>query len=349
MKKREFGPDLVRAAAVSFVLAVHFFLYTGFYDTPLAGAGMAAATTVRMALMTCVPLFLMLTGYLCSGKTWSRDYYRGLVHTLVIYLLACAACLLFRRFYLGEEMVLLGAFRRILEFSAAPYSWYIEMYIGLFLLIPFFNAGWHVLSDKAKKALILTLAALASLPTVANLKYQLVPEWWTDLYPLMYYAIGAWLREHPVAFKRRWLLLGWLGFSALTAALQFFLFRGGVFSWSPSNNRGSLLVLGETFCVFCLLISCGGEKAPRAVKWCVRRLARLSLPIYLLSYITDQLIYGPLNGAFDLFLKKLPFLPLMALIDLALTGLMAQLADWAAGALMRMIPKKKANEGENKA
>lgn len=105
MKKREFGPDLTRAAAVGFVLAIHFFLYTGFYDTLLAGTGMAAAATVRMALMTCVPLFLVLTGYLCAGKTWSKGYYRGSVRTLVIYLLACAVCLLFRRFYLGEEII----------------------------------------------------------------------------------------------------------------------------------------------------------------------------------------------------------------------------------------------------
>lgn len=348
MKKREFGPDLTRAAAVSFVLAVHFFLNTGFYDTPLAGAGMAVSATVRMALMPCVPMFLMLTGYLCSGKTWSKGYYRGILHTLATYLLACAACLLLRRFYLGEEISLPGAFRRILDFSAAPYSWYIEMYIGLFLLIPFFNAGWHALSDMGKKALTLTLAALASLPTVTNLKYQLVPDWWTMLYPLMYYAIGAWLREHPVTVKRRWLLLGWLGFSALAAALQFVIFSGGVFAWSPSNYWSSLLVLVETVCVFCLLIGCRGEKAPGAVKWCVRRLARLSLPVYLLSYMTDQLIYGPLNAAFGTFPEKLPFLPLMALVNLTLTGAAAQLADWAARGLVKLAPKKKANEGEQR-
>ena len=95
-KQRNYGIDLTRAVAISFVLAVHSFLYNGFYSEPLQGIGMAAGTILRMAFISAVPLFLILTGYLCVGRTWSRGYYRKLLPVLLTYLLASAVCLAFR-------------------------------------------------------------------------------------------------------------------------------------------------------------------------------------------------------------------------------------------------------------
>lgn len=337
---RDFGLDLTRAAAAVLVLSVHFFLNNGFYDAPLQGAGMAVSAVLRMACMTCVPLFMVLTGYLCISHRWERGYYRRLLPVLLTYLLAAAACLAFRWLWLGERFSALGAVRRILDFSAAPYGWYVEMYIGLFLLIPFLNAAWHGLGSRGKGALVVTLAFMTALPPVTNLAGQILPDWWTGVYPLTYYAVGAWLRERPVTVKRRWLLAGWLGLAAAAGLLRFGMARGVAFGWAAVSDWGSLLVLGETVCLFSVLSRCSGVRCPKPVRWCVSRVARLSLPLYLVSYITDQLIYPPLRESVPDAGGSLPWMPLVVAAGLLSAGLMAQVLDWAVQAIMRLIPRR---------
>lgn len=187
--ERNWSLDLIRALAVVEVLAVHFFSNIQYYEEPLAGTAMVAAAFLRPALMTCVPLFLLLSGYLCVGQTWSRDYYWRLGRVVSVYLLASAACLLFKAVAMEGSWNPLIWCREILNFNGAPYSWYIEMYLGLFLLIPFINAAWRGVDRAGRLALTASLMCMAILPSAANLsrytdaQVQLVPGWWEKLYP----------------------------------------------------------------------------------------------------------------------------------------------------------------------
>lgn len=339
-KQREFGLDLARAAAAILVLSVHFFLNSGFYYTPLQGVGMALATMVRMACMTCVPLFMMLTGWLCIDRRWSLRYLLKLLPILLTYVLAGCACMVFNEVWYGMEITPLGAVRRLLEFSAAPYGWYIEMYIGLFLLAPFLNAAWRGLGGSCGRlVLVITLLVVTAVPAVLNFRYKIVPSWWSNIYPLTYYFLGAWLREHPMRGKAWMLLLGWLGLSALTGGLICLRQQGQIFTGSDWNYYQSLLVVGETVCLFSLLVRCKGTGTPAPVRWCVGKLAQLSLPLYLLSYITDQLIYPRLMAAIPDMLGRFPWMPVVVLAGLLGAGVMAQAVDWAVKALMRLLPK----------
>lgn len=338
---RELNLDLIRAAAAVLVLAVHFFLNTGFYNFPLQGGGMFLSAVLRMACMTCVPLFMLLTGYLCTKHQWSWWYYRRLLPVLLTYLFAAVACLGFRVFALDEEISLLGMLCRILDFSAAPYAWYVEMYIGLFLLIPFLNAAWNNLGRNAKIALLLSLVVMTSLPAVTNLFRQILPSWWSDIYPLTYYIVGAWLCENPMKLKRRWLLAGWIVLSFAVAGMRFTMDYGEVFSWAAISDWGSLFVLGETVCLFSLVLQYKGERCSQTVRWCINRTARLALPIYLISYITDQIIYPPLCAAFSTMASRLLFMPLMVVLSLLISGAMAQIIEWVVGAIMQFVPTEK--------
>lgn len=339
-KQRDFGLDLVRAAAGVLTLSVHFFLNNGFYDTPAVGKAMLAACMVRMLCMTCVPLFLLLTGYTCVGRRWSKGYYRKLLPVLFTYVLAGGACLAFRVFWLGEQFSLKDVVRQFTVYAAAPYAWYIEMYIGLFLLSPFFNAAWHALEDGGKKALVLTLAGLTALPGLVNQAGTLLPVWWTGIYPLTYYAIGAWLREHPVGLKGWQLLLCWFGLAAAAGVKGYCTAGGGTYLWMPEDQWGSFVLTLQSVCLFSCLRKVTGKGLPAPVRWCVARVAKLSLAMYLVSYIADQIIYPVLNEAAPQAQLRLFWMPLAAPAAVICSLVLAQLVDWAAEALMRLVPTK---------
>ena len=64
MKERNINLDLIRCVAVIFVISVHFCLNSAFYEVTCSGMRMLIMYILRTAFITCVPLFLMLTGYL---------------------------------------------------------------------------------------------------------------------------------------------------------------------------------------------------------------------------------------------------------------------------------------------
>ena len=223
-KKRDLNLDLIRAAAVTMVVAVHFFLNCGFYETPLTGFRMVAATAVRTLLMVCVPLFLLLTGYLRAGKAWSPGYYRGLGRILLTYLLCSLICLAFRTVYLREALSAMDYLRGILHFSGAPYGWYVEMFVGLYLLSPFLNAMWSALDERAKTALLLACYLVSGhdvlrsawrsvtkgrmldenfLMAVASLAAMAIGEMTEGCAVMLFYQVGECCQGYAVGRSRR--------------------------------------------------------------------------------------------------------------------------------------------------
>ena len=56
-----------------------------------------------------------------------------------------------------KELTVTDMVFKLLDFTGAPYSWYIEMYLGLFLLIPFLNILYNNLaSQRHKQILVIT-------------------------------------------------------------------------------------------------------------------------------------------------------------------------------------------------
>lgn len=341
-KQRAFGPDLVRAAAVLLVLSVHFFLNSGFYDQPLQGRGMLLSAVIRMACMTCVPLFLMLTGYLCCETRWSGGYYRRLIRVVLSYLLAGGACVAFRILWMKETLDVRGILRLFFSFNATPYAWYIEMYIGLFLLTPFLGAAWGALSRRARGALVVSLLCMTALPATLNAFVAVVPDWWVNIYPLTYFFLGAWLRTYPAACRGGWLVMGWAGFSAAAALVVRLMVGEGKFPFNTVNNWNSLFVVGESVCLFALLSRCSGERWPAPLRAAVSWLARVSLELYLLSYIGDRLLYPRLLAAGLTPGKRLLWMPVIVAANILLSGAMGQLLHWIVGLLYGLCaPRKK--------
>ena len=66
--KRDIGLDLTRIIAFIQVPCIHFLFKIKYYNQAIIGERMYLMTFIRVMFMTCVPLFLLLTGYLSSEK-----------------------------------------------------------------------------------------------------------------------------------------------------------------------------------------------------------------------------------------------------------------------------------------
>jgi len=339
-KKRLFGPDAVRAAAALLVIAEHFFLNTHYYDVPLIGPTMALCTWLRMLFMSCTPMFMMLTGWLCIRKMWKKGYLRGLLPVLAVWLLSSFLCLLFRRYWMKEPITMASAILSVLDFTAVPYGWYVEMYLGLFLLMPFLNAAWDAVDRTGRRNLLLALLTLTLIPGVINHYHQVLPDWWSGLYPVAYYVLGAWLKEYPLKLKNSRLLLGWLGIAALTAALRWLDTGGDVFTWANFADRSSALVAAQSVCLFSFLSRCSGERCPAWLRRGTVFLAKLSLPLFLASYISDNLFYPYYCALLPNMKLRLLFFPVILLADATLSALIAWGVHTAAGQIIKLIPKR---------
>lgn len=203
--------DLIRTLAILFVIAGHFFINTPAHAAIFEGTSMFLQGMGRTLFMINVPLFLLLTGYLNLNKTINRKYYKGMIAVLVGYVFISVVTILVRDLYLHEHHSIIQWLLKITDFSAINYAWYIEMWIGLFLLTPFLNILWkNIDTRRHKHILIITLYLLCALPDMFN-RYgvSLVPGYWELIYPCAFYFIGAYIREYQPRVKA-WQLIAFI-------------------------------------------------------------------------------------------------------------------------------------------
>lgn len=309
--KRDWNADLIRCVAAFSVICVHFFLNIDFYNQIFIGKRMFFGMILRTVFMICVPMFIILTGYLMKEKTLSKNYYKGIIRTLEVYVIASIFCLLFRIFYLNQDYTFIEAMFRIFDYETSGYAWYIEMYIGLFLLIPFLNILWNNLKDKKQKHwLILTLIVLTTLPSLLNIfdigtfghklngrYYQaqkIVPTFFYDIYPITYYFIGSYLKENKFNLSVKKLICIFIYFVILFGVFNFYTNYGGAFDYGIYADWGSYQNMIISIVMFMILLKVKLDKPKKWVQFILLNISKLSLGIYLLSYIPDRIIYPKL-------------------------------------------------------
>ena len=188
--KRQSGIDLVRITGLFFVVGVHQFLYNRFYYEPQMGFWMWSADVWRWLFFCCNGIFMMLSGYLRCNKTDLHDCYRGLIPVLVGYTLCCA--IIFpAQFLLGEQLNVFGWAERFVTFG--NYAWYVEMYMGLILFSPLINLGLKQMDDKILGWFANIMVFVTSAHNMTAL--DLIPNYWSALYPVTYYILGAAIRR----------------------------------------------------------------------------------------------------------------------------------------------------------
>lgn len=357
-RSRTTSLDIVRCFAFFCVVSVHFFRNSGFYDAAVTGFEMYLMVLLRSFCMICVPLFIVLSGYLLGRKTPSRAYYFRIIPILAIYVLASLSCETYRFFTTGSFSAvetIIGIF----GFFGAPYAWYIEMYIGLFLLIPFINALYHSLHTKhAKLCFLLTLLTLTALPSAANVwrffdfswwknpiissEYnEIMPNWWISFYPVTYYTIGLYLREYPIHAKRTAVFSYCVVFFIAFGTFSFYRSFGAKFVDGPWQDHGSLFNTVQTVLVFTCITQGSYENLAPKLRSSIAMFSKWSMGAYLVSWIFDDIFYNMIfsfcNSPQEYFMYFPVIIPLICISSMALSAVLNYLYDYAIAPILNKI------------
>ncbi len=284
MKNRQPGIDLLRCLGLLFVVGVHSFLKNGFYSAPQEGASMWGANSFRWLFFCCNGIFLILTGYLKSGAQRNRRYYRSLVAVLVGYVLTCVISFPIRHYLLGEQLSLAEWLEKMFTFG--NYAWYVEMYIGLFLISPLINLALERCSRSQLLLLAGSFAAVSALPSVTAI--DLLPDWWSALYPVTYYVLGAVVRRLQPRCKTWLCLLGAAGI-AMGLGLVSLLTADKTFSSGFGQGYGGFWITAMVLLLFLGLYRL--ELSPcvsRVLAW----MAGGCFEGYILSRLLDVWVYA---------------------------------------------------------
>lgn len=332
LQNRNPAMDILRIVAVLCVISIHFFYHTGYYSTTADNVPMYFATVLRTLFSVCVPLFMILSGFLLCNKTLKKGYYSGIRKTIIVYILVAIACIIYKSCNGSYTLTPLTFFTGILDFTGANYSWYIEMYIGLFLLVPFLNIIYKNLdSRKQKNILLITLIAITILPSLFNefrfdsLEWwanpasntetqKLIPSWWVGIYPITYYFTGCYIREYGTKIKNIYLIIALVVAVFGFGTFNFYRCYGSTFTTANYVYWYGIEPYVMSVLIFLIISKLKLENINVKTKFVLWKISDLVLGTYLLSFIFDAIYYYEfLNKNTTDFYARFPFMPLMIL------------------------------------
>ena len=311
-RAREINPDLIRCIALFFVMGVHFYTHCDIYNAGFTGIGAVVSEFARTSFTPALALFLMLSGYFQRGRKLSARYYLGILRLLEMYLICAVLDLLYSHFWLGTELTVRSFLGSIVNFTASEYSWYILLYGGLFLLIPFLNLMYSC------------------------------PYWWQRIWPVMFYLMGAYIGEYrPQPGVKKcglWLLAAWCVFSLY----NFFVYSPAspvslpytqAFLYAHESLQNAVL----SPLLFLFVLNLDLSRCPAWLARLTEAVSKYSYGAFLFSSITDSFIYGWLSALVPEAARLLILFPLARPVSYALAVALSAAADRLVSVIDRVI------------
>ncbi len=332
MSKRIVKLDVIRIIALFACIAVHFLLNCGFYNEIVEGKRMLFMCMYRAIFILCVPMFLTLTGYLKNREKISKNYFKKLYKILTIYLICSIIYAIFTKFYLKEEMNFSIFLQNLLSYKGTDYAWYIEMYIGLFLIIPFLNLIFNNLkTEKECQMLLIILFIMIGLNGIlniyrfdniewwmqpsSNLKYnKIVPDYWITIYPIFYYFLGAYLSKFKLKIKKSENVLMIILIVLLFGIFDYYRSFNSKYIWGPWNYYNSGIVMILTVLVFNLLLNIN-IKESKITNEILKYMSNACLGAYLISCMFDKIYYKKLNLLIPNVKDRFVFAPILVVLS----------------------------------
>ncbi len=364
MEKKRRNPtlDIIRIVALFCVVSWHFFCNSDFDRITVEGPQMFVMTILRSIFVICVPMFIILTGYLMNKKELSKKYYKGAIKTIVIYIIFSVIFHIFAKLHLNQDVTIWSFIKDLLAYKGTTYAWYIEMYLGLFILIPFFNIIFNNLNEKQVKILLWTLVATFGLHGILNTYKEfgswwlmpsadrdgyikIVPSWWKNVYPIFYYYLGAYFARYKVNMSAKKNILLWIVAIIIDGIYNFWRSRGGTFIWGDWNDYSSLNVMILSFLAFNLLLKINFKKENNIRDNILKHVSNSILGAYLISCMFDKIVYED-------YLKKLVpnvndrfiYAPIVVMIVFVLSILLSMMVNVIYDNIAKFIKNKQIKE-----
>lgn len=303
------GIDIIKILAVFMVVSIHTYLHDGMYSVAIDSTKYILPIAFRWITYTCVPLFMISTGYLMRYKKLTKRYYLGLVKIIVIYIAVSLICMKVNHELYGSDFsdpwITLKGF---LEYSNANYAWYVNYYIAIFMCIPFLNSAFEGMQTKKKRfilvATVLTFTIVARsffLGFDRTQQIRPIPDYLGNAWPLAYYFTGAFIREYPPKRCLKNKLLIALLFLVSTVFVTWSTYTQSINNFDEGqrfisyhfNDYGTYPVFAVAVCIFLLLFDITTKN--RIVKFILRQIGGATLATYLISYIFDAINYRDFN------------------------------------------------------
>ncbi len=330
--KRNASLDIIRGFAVVLVACLHSIGNGSLTANHISGVSGYLLTGLWLLSASCVPLFLMLSGYLQNRKMPTVKYYVNYLHIYIPYLLLGVISLTVGALYTHQSLSARDFVSSLVNFYTCEYSWFVMMYTGLFLLIPFLNAMYNGLETKGqKKLLILVFFALSHLPSLLNSYIQIYSVWWMRLFPVTYYFIGAYCSEYKPSKSASWYFRWLLTLLAVFTVYDVFYIHGdGSRVPGYSNDNYQVLVIG--FFVFRWLGSIDTAHLPRFLLGSAEYLSRIALYFYLAAGMVDNILYSYFRENVADYLSNNGYFIVTALISFTasflVTALVYPIGEW---------------------
>lgn len=297
-RERAAGIDLVKICAMFFVLSLHFCLHGGFYSFPMEQTSVAVISGFRMLSYECVPLFLLISGFLMKNATMTAKHVIKITPIVINTILIAVITIVYKILVLHEHWDLYVWIESAYHLQQPPYGWYVNMYIPLYLMMPFINAAYRGMSSKkAKFGVLAVLIFVANLAISVN-RFKFIPHpeekvalgftpnYFGNIWPFAYYWVGMMIAEYRPRIKK------WILFPVLVLLLA-----GAVtldrFTTTAGWNEGvnftnedcpNILIAS---CFFLLLYDVNIRN--KIVRGILKAVASLSMTVYLLSFIGDNI------------------------------------------------------------
>lgn len=312
LDKRNFGIDFVKSIAALFVLSVHFLLNNGYYAIPMTEKNILVPTAFRWLFILGVPLFLISTGFLKRKTKFSGLHYVKITPVIVTTILVGVLTVLYKVYLLYEDFPLFIWLRSVWACEQPEYAWYVNMYLGLAMIMPFISYAWNAVESQRKKQVtIIIFAMVSSLPTQINRWPVMgtnlgIPGWWTSLYPVTYFLIGAYIGEYQPKIKK-WITGPVLAVLIIYQAFKtYYTAHGDNFYTGVCAYYEDLITVMTGTLLFLLIYDINVKIKP--VRAIFASISSVTLGLYLLSWTVDNKIYQYHNyiGTFKDGVKDMP-------------------------------------------
>lgn len=321
--KRNINIDIIKVVSLLLVIGVHFFLYTGYYSINYSITN-SIFIVLRNICMACVPLFIIVTGYLNRNKVWSKKYYLNIGRVYLLYSLAIFILTLVDNKYVINTTLFKTALINILNYKY--YGWYITMYVGLMLITPIINLAFKNIDESTRKYAVINIILAISIPVTltdlfSNVRYSILahilPNWWYYTWPLMYYIIGVAFTYNKNAikdfFKKTRLLF------LLTLIISTLLYYVLNIHWEFRAHVNIFIVIITT-CIFSWLLNLDINVNSK-LRTAIIFVSNNTLLAYLLSYIVDNITYPFVNQITNMNIRFSLF-PIVVILNFILTILL---------------------------